>query len=200
MTRPLLIGLTGSIGMGKSTTAAMFAAEGVPVWDADAAVHRLYARGGAAVPSIAALCPEAIRDGAVDRAALKAWIARDAKALARIEAVIHPLVAADRAAFIAEAAGAGARMVLLDIPLLFETGAETSVDAVVVVSAPAAVQRARVLDRPGMTEDHFRAILDRQMPDAEKRRRADYVVETLTMEGARAAVARLLEDLRKPHA
>lgn len=200
MTRPLLIGLTGSIGMGKSTTAGLFAAAGVPVWDADTAVHRLYARRGAAVPAILALCPQAVRDGTVDRGALKSWIARDAEALGRIEAAVHPLVTAARADFIAAAARAGADMVVLDIPLLFETGAESTVDAVVVVSAPAEVQRARVLARPGMTEDHFKAILDRQMPDAEKRRRADYVVETLTIEAARAAVADVLKDLQKRHA
>lgn len=200
MTRPLLIGLTGSIGMGKSTTAGIFAAAGVPVWDADTAVHRLYARGGAAVPAVMALCRQAIRDGSVDRGELKSWIARDPEALARIEAAVHPLVAVDRTNFIAEAAKAGADIIVLDIPLLFETGAEKGVDTVVVVSAPAEVQRARVLARPGMTEDHFKAILDRQMPDAEKRRRADYVVETLTIEGARAAVADVLKDLQKRHA
>ncbi len=200
MTRPVLIGLTGSIGMGKSTTAAMFADLGIPVWDADAAVHRLYARGGAGVRVVAALCPEAVRHGAVDRAALKDWMRRDAQALQQIEAAIHPLVAADRAAFIDAAARAGKGIVLLDIPLLYETGAEKTVDAVVVVSAPAAVQMARVMARPGMTEAHFQTILDRQMPDAEKRRRADFVIDTTTMEGARAAVAAALKEIGKHHA
>lgn len=197
MTKPFLIGLTGSIGMGKSTTAAMFAAEGVPVWDADAAVHRLYAPGGGAAGPVAAICPDAVQGGAVDRTRLKAWIARDPGAIAKLEAVVHPLVAADRAAFIAAAARDGQRVVLLDIPLLFETGAEKSVDAVVVVSAPADLQRQRVLERPGMTAALLETILDRQMPDAEKHKRADYVIDTTTMEGARAAVARVLEEVRK---
>ncbi|MGL4280990.1 MAG: dephospho-CoA kinase [Albidovulum sp.] len=200
MTRPFLIGLTGSIGMGKSTTAAMFAEKGVPVWDADAAVHRLYAPGGAAAGPVAGVCPDAVQGGAVDRARLKAWIARDPGAIAKLEAVVHPLVAADRASFIAAAARDGQRVVLLDIPLLFETGAEKSVDAVVVVSASADLQRKRVLDRPGMTAAHLKTILDRQMPDAEKRKRADYVVDTTTMEGARAAVACVLEEIGKRHA
>lgn len=194
-TTPRLIGLTGSIGMGKSTTAAMFAEAGLPVWDADAAVHRLYAAGGPAGPLLAPLCPEAVgADGAVDRAALKHWIARDPAALPAIERVVHPLVAADRAAFIARAAQAGAPAVVLDIPLLFETGADRDMDRVVVVSAPAEVQRARVLARPGMTAAQFDTILARQLPDAEKRARADDVIGTLTLEQARAAVARIVAE------
>ncbi|GAA0297304.1 dephospho-CoA kinase [Rhodovulum strictum] len=196
--QPFLLGLTGSIGMGKSTTAEMFRALGVPVWDADAAVHRLYAPGGAAMPAIAALCPEAVGVDGVDRAALKAWIARDPTALARIEAAVHPLVAADRAEFIA--AQPDAPLLLLDIPLLFETGAEAWLDAVLVVTAPPEAQRTRVLSRPGMTEAQFQMLLAKQMPDAEKRARADHVIETCSLEQTRAAVQALVDKLRAAHA
>lgn len=192
--RPHVIALTGSVGMGKSTTAALFAEAGVPVWDADAAVARLYAPGGAGAAAIAAIRPEAVRpDGAVDREALREWVAADpAAALPALEAAIHPLVAADRARFLAEA---DAPVVLLDVPLLFETGGEALADAVVVVSAPAEVQRARVLARPGMTPERFEAILARQTRDAEKRARADHVIETTSLESARARVAEILASL-----
>jgi dephospho-CoA kinase len=183
-----VLGLTGSIGMGKSTTAEMFRAEGVPVWDADAAVHRLYR--GAAVAPVGALCPAAVQDGQIDRAALKTWLAQDPDALSKLEAVVHPLVAADRANFIASTAGP---LVVLDIPLLFETGVQ--VDGVLVVSAPGPVQRARVLARPGMDEDQLDRILARQMPDAEKRARADFVIETHDIDTARHAVRQLVKDL-----
>ncbi len=194
--RPFRLGLTGSIGMGKSTTAAMFLEEGIPVWDADAAVHRLYAPGGAAVAPLAALCPAALRDGGIDRAALKDWIATDASALARIEAVVHPLVAADRAVFLD---GTSSDIVVLDIPLLFEKGSEAEMDATLLVTAPPEVQRARVMARPGMTEAQFATILARQMPDADKRARATHIIETLSVDAARAAVRALIAHIRKTH-
>ena len=190
------LGLTGSIGMGKSTTAAMFADEGVPVWDADAAVHRIYAPGGSGAAALIPLCPDCVIDGAVDRDALKRWLALDEGHLARLESVVHPLVAEDRTQFLRSAT---APIVLLDIPLLYETGAEALCDAVVVVSVPEEIQRARVLARPGMTEQHLTTILRRQMPDPEKRARADYVIETLTLEDARKAVHDVLEDIRDKH-
>lgn len=192
--RPFLLGLTGSIGMGKSTTAAMFAAAGTPVWDADAAVHRLYAAGGAGAAALADLAPGAVAGGAVDRDRLRAAVLGDPGLLARIEARVHPLVAADRAAFVAR--HAEAPLIVLDIPLLFETGAEAGVDAVLVVTAPAEVQRARVLARPGMTEAAFQGILARQTPDAEKRARADFVLDTQQgIDAARAFVLDLVEKL-----
>lgn len=200
MNRPFLLGLTGSIGMGKSTTAAMFRDEGIPVWDADAAVHRAYTPGGAAVSAIAALHPQAIVDGAVDRGALKDWIATDPAALRQIEAAVHPIVAADRAGFIARAAREGARLVVLDIPLLFETGADRDLDATVVVSVPAEVQRERVLARPGMTAEQLSLILARQMPDADKRARATYLIGTETLEAARSAVRNLIARIGARHA
>jgi len=186
---PYRLGLTGSIGMGKSATAAMFRAQGVPVWDADAAVHRLYE--GAAADAVAEFCPKAVRDGRVDRGVLKDWVARTPGALPRLEAVIHPLVADDRAAFIA---GVDSPLVVLDIPLLFETGAE--VDGVLVVTAPPDVQRRRVLARPGMDAAQLDAMLARQMPDAEKRARADFVIQTLDMDSTRAAVQDVVARLQ----
>lgn len=193
-----LLGLTGSIGMGKSTTADMFRDAGVPVWDADAAVHRLYDVGGAAVGPIGKVFPSAVIDGAVSRAALKDVLHTDPSHLKTLENIVHPLVKADRDAFIAEQAGP---LALLDIPLLFETGADTWLDTVLVVSAPADVQAARVMARPGMTQDTFDMILGRQMPDAEKRARADVVIETLTLDDTRRAVQNLIFDLTgKSHA
>ena len=174
----IVLGLTGSIGMGKTTAAGMLRRLGCPVHDSDAAVHALLGRGGAAVPAVAAAFPGTVRDGAVDRAALGARVFGDTEALRRLEAIIHPAVRASQARFLAACARRGVRIAVLDIPLLFESGAEVRVDAVAVVSAPRQVQRARVMARPGMTEAKFRSILARQMPDAEKRRRADFVVPT----------------------
>ena len=189
MSGPFIIGLTGSIGMGKSTTAKMFQARGVPIWDADAAVHRIYAPGGLAVEPIKAVCPDAIIDGGVDRDALKAWMGRDPTALKQLEQIVHPLVAEDRARFLAES---GSDIVLLDMPLLFEIGAHEHVDLVVVVSAPAEVQRARVMERGTMSEAQLDTILAQQVPDAEKRARADVIIPTETLEGAEAAVDEVL--------
>lgn len=184
--------------MGKSTTAAMFSDAGVPVWDADAAVHVMYRPGGAAVGPIGAAFPAAVGADGVDRTALKRILARDPSALARLEAIVHPLTNAARAAFIAQ--HADAPLIVLDIPLLYETGADVLCDATVVVTAPPAVQRARVLDRPGMTEAQLALILARQMPDAEKRARADYLIETVTLEAARTAVQDLVTKLGGSHA
>ncbi|MDZ4136832.1 MAG: dephospho-CoA kinase [Paracoccaceae bacterium] len=195
--KPFILGLTGSIGMGKSTTAGFFADLGIPVWDADAAVHGLYAPGGAAVAPLAALWPEAVAGGAVDRAALKAIIARDAGALARIEAVVHPLTNASRLRFLTHIR---ADIVVLDIPLLFEKGSEAEMDAVLLVTAPPDLQRARVLARPGMTEAQFQTILSRQMPDAQKRARASHIIETLGQDAARAAVVALVAYIRQKQA
>lgn len=170
--------LTGSIGMGKSTAAAQLRRLGLPVHDADAAVHRLLAKDGAAVPAVAAAFPGVVDDGAVDRKALGARVFGDETALRRLEAILHPLVHAEEKRFLAAAARRGARIAILDIPLLFETGGEGRCDAVVVVTAPAFLQAQRVLRRPGMTGERLAAILARQMPDAAKRRRADFVVPT----------------------
>ncbi|MCW6506834.1 dephospho-CoA kinase [Lichenifustis flavocetrariae] len=191
----LVLGLTGSIGMGKSTTAQMFRDEGIPVHDADAEVHALYR--GAAVGPVAAIFPEVVRDRVIDRALLRARVLDDGTALRQIESIVHPLVRAAREAFLAEMKAKGAAVVVLDIPLLFETGAEGEVDRVVVVSAPESVQKARVLARPGMTAEHYSAILAKQMPDAEKRRRADWVIETGDGIGpARAKVRAILAEAR----
>lgn len=191
---PFRLGLTGSIGMGKTTTAGFFSAAGLPVWSADDAVHRLYARGGAAVVPLGAAFPAALRDGMIDRAALRFAIAADAASLIRIESIVHPLAAADRAEFIA---GTNADIVVLDIPLLFETGTEAEMDATLLVTAPSSVQRERVLARAGMTETLFQSLLARQMPDPEKRRRATHIIETLGLEAARHGVLALIAHIRK---
>ncbi|MPZ11595.1 MAG: dephospho-CoA kinase [Kiloniellaceae bacterium] len=173
-----VIGLTGSIGMGKSTAAAMLRRLGLPVHDADAAVHRLLARGGAAVAAVEAAFPGVARNGAIDRGLLATRVLGDAAALKRLEAILHPLVRAEARDFLAKQARLRRRLAVLDIPLLYETGGERLCDAVIVVSAPAFLQQARVLRRPGMTEAKMQALLARQLPDAEKRRRADFVVQT----------------------
>ncbi|MDE4275335.1 dephospho-CoA kinase [Phaeobacter gallaeciensis] len=188
------LGLTGSIGMGKSTTAKIFAELGCAVWDADAAVHRLYAPGGAAVAPMQAQFPEAIVDGAVDRSALKDIIARDPSALPRIEKIVHPLVGEDRAEF---RRTAESDILVFDIPLLFETGGEAAMDAVACVTVDAETQKQRVLDRGTMTVEQFEQILQKQMPIGEKRARADYVIETDTLEHARAQVEQILAEIRR---
>jgi dephospho-CoA kinase len=194
--RPLLIGLTGSIGMGKTETAKMFQRLGVPVYDSDAAVHRLYEKGGAAVPEIAKAFPGSVVDGVVDRSKLTSIVTADKAAFKRLEEIVHPLVARGQMEFLQ--ANAGADMAVLDIPLLFETGGHARMDAVVVVSAPAPVQRARVLERPGMTEEKLDSILSRQMPDEEKRAKAHFVIVTdqgfdHAFEQVKAVVAALKE-------
>ena len=175
---PTHVGLTGSIGMGKSETAKMFVALGVPVYDADAAVHRLYQAGGAAVGPIGAAFPGSVKNGAVDRAELSKHVTGDPEATQRLQAIVYPLMADERRKFLADAARNGADIVVFDIPLLFETRGEANMDAVVVVSAPSHVQRERVLARPGMTAEKFDYLHSRQMPDAEKRAKAHFVVVT----------------------
>lgn len=188
------IGLTGSIGMGKSTTAKMFAAEGVPVHDADAAVHALYS--GRAAPLIEAAFPGTVSDGKVDRTLLSPHVLGEPEAMKKLEVIVHPLVREEEQLFLQRARADHRRIVLLDIPLLFETGGEARVDVVVVVTADAQVQRDRVLSRPGMSEDRFEAILAKQMPDAEKRRRAHFLVDTgRGMEAAKRQVRAILKAL-----
>lgn len=192
----VILGLTGSIGMGKSTVAAMFEAEGVPVFDADVIVHRLQGRNGALVAAIEAAFPGTQRADGVDRTALGVRVLNDPQALARLEAIVHPAVAAERQAFLA--ANAGAPLVVLDIPLLLEKGGERQVDKVAVVSAPADVQRARVLARAGMTPARLQSILARQMPDADKRARADYVIDTaVPLDRTRADVRGIIAELKR---
>jgi dephospho-CoA kinase len=192
----IVIGLTGSIGMGKSTTLGLFRDEGVTVWDADAAVHALYAAGGGAADAVEAAFPGVTVDGAVDRSRLAERLKAQPDRFKRLEAIVHPLVAADRTAFLERARADGARVAVVDVPLLFEAGGEEAVDVVVVASAPAEVQRERVLARPGMTEAKFEALLARQTPDAEKRARADYVIDTSRgVDAARAQVRGVLTRL-----
>ena len=192
----IVAGLTGSIAMGKTETAKMFAARGIPVFDSDAAVHQLYASGGAAVEPLSALAPEAIVDGGVDRRRLATLVQAEATLLTRIEAVVHPLVKAQQLAFLARAA-TESDIAILDIPLLFETGRHKDVDVVIVVSADAALQRERALARPGMTPEKLDFILSRQVPDGEKRARADYVIDTsVSLAETAREVDKVIADIR----
>lgn len=196
--KPFLLGLTGSIGMGKTETAKMFAGLGVPVYDADAAVHEVYQQGGEAVGPIGEAFPVCVKDGRVDRAALAKTVVDDAEALARLEAIVHPIVRKKQQAFIDAAAAQGADLVVLDIPLLFETGTQSRLDAVAVVSAPAELQRARVMTREGMTVEKLERILARQMSDVDKRALADFVVDTSQgFEHAKAQVRKIIADVRE---
>lgn len=196
MSKPLILGLTGSIGMGKSTVAAMFVKHGVPVFDADADVRRMQGPGGKLLPAIEARFPGSTGPEGVKREVLGEQVFGDPAALADLEAIVHPAVAQNRAAFMLE--HANAEMVLFDIPLLFEKGGHEAVDTVIVVSAPAEAQRQRVLARPGMTAEKFADILKLQVPDAEKRARADYVIDTGTsLEETEGSVASLIEQLRE---
>lgn len=194
----IIVGLTGSIGMGKSTVAAMFAEQGAPGFDSDAAVHALYAPGGAAVAPVEAAFPGVVKDGAIDRVALSKQVVGNAAAIKRLEEIVHPLVRQAQMQFLQNQRDAGTAVVILDIPLLFEGGGAQLVDKTVVVSAPPDVQRARVLARPGMTEEKFEAILARQMPDSEKRARADFVIDTSgSFDETRAQVRAVLDALRE---
>lgn len=194
----IVVGLTGSIGMGKSTVAKMFAEEGAPAFDSDAAVHMLYAKGGAAVGPVAAAFPSALRDGAIDRAALSKLVVDNPAALKRLEQLVHPFVRQAQVDFAEAERAKGASVVVFDIPLLLEGKNADLVDKIVVVSAPADVQRARVLARPGMTEEKFAYLLSRQMPDAEKRARADFVIDTGgAFDATRAQVRAVLDALRE---
>ena len=195
---PILIGLTGSIGMGKSTTAKMFADLGFPIWDADAAVERLYSQGGAAVGPLSELVPSSLNNGAISKEALKDAIRKSPDLLLKIESLVHPLVKQDRRDF--AAAHQDHEMIVFDVPLLFETGAHKKVDHVVVVSTTPENQKARVLARGTMDEPTFNMIMRKQTPDAEKRAKADTVIDTETLDGARAQVHDLVERLRAEHA
>ena len=188
-----IVGLTGSIGMGKTTTAKMFADIGIPVWDADKVVHRLYANDKDVFKKIIKLCPQAAKNNIVDRQILKNWIAADGQNLKKLEDVVHPLIAKDRDAFLKENEG---QLVVLDIPLLYEMNLENLVDYVIVVTASAEAQRQRVLDRKTMSQEQFDLILSKQMPDIEKRNRADFVIETTSLESASLRVEDIVKTLK----
>ena len=192
----IMVGLTGSIGMGKTTTSKMFEALGAAVFDADMAVHEIYAKGGSAVPIIKAGIPEAVIDGAVDRAALSKALAKDPLLFPVLESFVHPLIAQSREAAQADAKHKGLEVFINDVPLLFETGMDANMDKIIVVSAAAQVQRKRVLEREGMSAEKFESILARQMPDSEKRKRADYVILTdRGMDFAREQVQLIMREL-----
>jgi len=194
----IILGLTGSIGMGKSATSEMFRAEGVPVYDADAAVHALYAKGGAAVAPLSEAFPSAVIDGAVDRTVLSSLVIGKPDEIKKLEMIVHPLVGMQQRNFLEENRTKGTPVVVLDIPLLFEGQGHRMVDAIAVVSAPAEMQRERVLARPGMTEEKFAEIVKKQTPDAEKRARADFVIDTSRgFDYAREQVRQVLGALRE---
>jgi dephospho-CoA kinase len=195
----IVLGLTGSIGMGKSTTANLLREAGIPVHDADEAVARFYAEGGEAVGPVSRAFPQALINGAIDRERLSGLVLGNPDALKRLEAIVHPLVKQDRIGFQTASKAAGAEAVVLEVQLLFEVGAEEEVDAVIVVTAPPALQRERVLLRPGMNPEKFERILARQLPDAEKRARADFVIDTgQGLQRAREQVAQVLATIRAP--
>jgi dephospho-CoA kinase len=195
----IVLGLTGSIGMGKSTTANLLREAGIPVHDADEAVARFYAEGGEAVGPVGRAFPQALINGAIDRERLSGLVLGNPDALKRLEAIVHPLVKQDRIRFLTASRAAGTEAVVLEVQLLFEVGAEEEVDAVIVVTAPPALQRERVLQRPGMNPEKFERILTRQIPDAEKRARADFVIDTgHGLERAREQVAEVLATIRAP--
>lgn len=197
----LMIGLTGSIGMGKSQTASLFEEAGVPVYDADATVHKLYAPGGRAVAPVAHAFPDSLRDGGIDRAALSGYVINNPDALRQLEEIVHPLAREAQRDFIRQIVADGHRHIVLDIPLLLEKQGEKMVDVVVVVSAPPELQRQRVLARPNMSEQKFADILAKQMPDAEKRARADYVVDSsISVDDARDQVRTILQQLEQHEA
>ena len=195
----IVLGLTGSIGMGKSTTAQMFASRGIPVWDADSTVHRIYGKNGSAVQAIETVVPRSTNETGVNRAALKDAISADPAVLKQIEEIVHPLVAQDRQTFLEAKRKIGIPLVVLDVPLLFETGQEKLCDYVAVVSVDAKTQRKRVLDRGTMTVAQFETIFAKQVPDAEKRARADFIIDTSTTTSARETVTAILDKLIGPN-
>ncbi len=193
----ITLGLTGSIAMGKSTAAKIFASQGVPVFDSDAEVHRLYEKGGEAVAGVAALFPKSVKDGAVDRSVLAKLVLDDPPALQRLQAAVHPLVQKSQQAFLEACRSQGQEIVVLDIPLLFESGGEAQLDRIVVVSAPPEIQKRRALQRPGMTPEKLASILARQTPDAEKRAKADFVIDTSReLAHTRAQINNIIASLR----